>query len=290
MSANLLTPGDFDDDRQENRLRQEQERYWQPIESAFYLIEKFGLATHKAYHELERLVSILKEERQDNEDLAYASPKQKVEHYRFLMFLLAAYLISLILIFDSTEYLVSLVARGNSIVQMVGVVLVPLAIIVMQVSIAVDVYLAEQNSLPSLKAKQRTAKVVVLLTPGLILGTFMAEVGNGFWLPGILLLVVRMGLAYITDAYIVSNGKQAYQAKAFFLFRAKNARLLKERDQLQRAIEENAGQTIQHFQECQQNLAAFRNRFPDSPFKLPQISSGTRWTLEHWMGADYELH
>jgi hypothetical protein len=289
MTGPLLLPGGPNHDRRENRAKQEQEAQWQPIEALFYAIEQCGIKTHRLYHQLQAVEQVLREERQDNPDFAYSKPDQQVLHYMFLLFLGAAYILSLLLIYSSTEYLVGLFARGNSVLTALGIALVPIAIIVMQLTIGIDLYRARQSNAPNLIAMQRTAKVAVLITPGMILGTFLAETWGGLpWLPDILLLLVRMALAYITDVGIVSNGEQAFQAKSFFLFGVKHLKLLRQHRRLREEVESSVGQTIRHFQECQQKLASFRVKFPDSPNKLPSYSAATRWVLETWMESDFQ--
>ena len=282
------SPPDFNTTRRQNRAQQAEDKAWIAVEESFYRTEQFGSMTHKAYYEWQQALTLLDDERQENEEFACATPQQIVQHCRFGLFLLASYFISLILIFDATEYLVSLVARDNGLVRIIGILLVPLAIIVMQSALGIDVYLAERDELNSLIAKRRTAQVAVFITPALILGTFLAG-GNGFWPPALLLLAVRMALAYITDAYVVHNGEQAYDAKAYLAFTLKYWRLNREQQQLKQTKEGSAAEAVHHFQECQQKLAAFQRKYPESSHTLPPFSNPAQWTLDQLMSSESAL-
>lgn len=277
-----------DNDRQENRLRQEEEADLEPIQEGFRSIEKHGSTTHVMHQKWQETCADRKELRKANPEQAYPKTDQLVTCLMFVIFLMAAYVISLMLIYSSTEYLVSLMARDNKLLSMLGIMLVPLALMAIQLTIGIELHLAKHKSSSTLEATQRMSRVAVLLTPGLILGTFLAETWGGIpWPPEILLLAVRIGLAYITDVLIVSKGDRAFEAKRLLVFWL-NHEPLKRREQRQSdSVEKHAGATIYHYQECQQKLASFRAKFPESSFTLPPVSRVTNWVLETWMGPDY---
>lgn len=275
-------------DRAERLRLKEEEKYWQPVEDSHYQTELNGQGTSKAYHDHEQAWNALREHEAANEHWADATTEQQVGPLRFCLFLLAAYIISLVLIYESTSYLVSLVVTSNGLLQMVGILLMPLALIIMQLSIAIDVHQSQKDTQSVGNDKRNIAKVAVLITPMMILGTFLAEATSaGFWLPEVLLLLVRMALAYITDKYIVENGVQAQSAKVFFLFKIKQYRLRARLERETSYMEAYAGQTIVSFRSLQKNLTTFRQRFPDATRPLPAFSNATKWVLERWIGDDY---
>ena len=290
MKTAIFDPGEFDDGRRENRELQEQLELQLQIENRFYEVEDYGSKTHKYWAVKQRLETAIKELRQDSPKEAFPTTQEMGMHYLFLLLLFAAYVISLLLIFRPTEYLVGLLVGENGLIKALGILLVPLAIISLQIYTGIDFYLAKnkKETLKSLAEKKRAAWVMVLVTPGMILGTFLAEIWGHFpWPHEVLLLLARLALAYLTDASIVSNGEQAYKAKAFFIFGLQHRRLLREHDQATTRVEDAAYRTVQSFQGLQQKKAEFAARYPDADLILPQLSAIARWVLERWMGGDF---
>ena len=289
MLSTSFVHSNYEDSRRQERIRQDETQSWDRLQQRFYSVERAGGKIYHLYQQFHRIATQVTADQEDSPELAYPKPHKVVKHFQFLVFLAVAYIISLLLIYSSTEYLVDLLARGNRLLTTLGIVTVPIAIIAMQLSIAVNIHLAEKHNLARLKDRRRNAKMLVLVTPAMILGTFLAETWGGWpWLPDVLLLAVRMILAYITDVGIISNGGSAYEAQCFFLFSFTQLRLKKQQKQLQESLTVLSGELVQQFQELHQELTHFRSTFPESEATLPDFSNNTRWVLEKWIGPNFD--
>ena len=273
-----------EDNRRQHRQQRGEAALMEAVLHCFRLVEASGNEITVLSQQLQRITSPLFADQEFHPALADADPAEVVKHYMSMAYLIAAYALTLLLIYAGTEYLVGLMARGNLLLALVGMVVVPIALLILQITVAIDLYLAKKENSPTLAIKQQIARVLVLVSPTMILATFLAESqGQELWLAGILLLVVRLLLAFITDAWVVYNGERIYLAKIFFLFTFVQARRRKEQEKVEHALHAKSAVLVQSSQDLHQQLSRLRADFPDEEINLPEFSNNTKWALESLM-------
>ncbi|NEZ61046.1 hypothetical protein [Adonisia turfae] len=287
--ANIpFEPDDLYDDRRKGREQQKIASLLEELKILFFTIEEVGSKAHKYYQLGLRIKKEYGDFEQDNPEQTGKSSEQDVIALNYLQLLIVAYLLNIFVLFQAASYLVSLLVGSNSVLQGIGILLIPIALIGLQIYTGIDLYLAEDKGGRSLMTKRWGAKLIVLVSPLLILGTFIGETWGGLpMLHQVLLLIARLVLATYTDMQIVDNGKQGFEAQRFLLFGLRSLHLKRQYKEATRIVETSAFEAVQNHQTYQQKCTEFRHKFPEEPLTMPQFSAITRWVLERWQGISF---
>ena len=277
---------DLYEDRRKGREKQEIATLLDELQKLFFAVEEHCAKTHKYYQVRLRLKKEYGEFERDNPEQNSASSNQGVVVLNYLQLIAVAYLFNIFVLFQSAAYLVSLLVGNNSLLQSIGILLIPVALIGLQIYTGIDLYLTEDKGGKNLMVKRWAAKLIVLVSPLLILGTFIGEIWGGLpMLHQVLLLIGRLILATYTDMQIVNSGEQGVETQRFLLFNVRSLTLKRQFKEATRIVETSAFEAVHSHQTYQQKCAAFKNKFPDEPLTMPPFSAIARWVLERWQGV-----
>ena len=230
--------------------------------------------THLA---LERLIDT-------HHQLASATIFIKIGYILILFLPICAYLINILLIFRPTEYLVTQ-SLGRSFVATIAMYIVPLVIVVFEMGIASTIYTVIDEERPS---SQRTADLLVWVTPTMLLATNLALYGAENRLPKpyeLLLLVALLFLAYISDAAIVKGYRTINQAYAFVWFTWHLHHLEGEAERCHDQSDRDFQQAGQAFDRYSQNLEHYNRTYPEAPLQPLSFDDRVGTVIAQWLAA-----
>ena len=154
MKATPFEPDDLNSAHRQSRDERKKEALLLPILEEHHKVEDRCARAHKYHHLREQLKRIIADLQEDNPEQGTTKSDQVVMHYLFALLLLSAYVISVLLLYQSAAYLVGLLVGNNSLLQGLGILALPLAIIGLQVYTGIDLYLSETKSGAALAAKK----------------------------------------------------------------------------------------------------------------------------------------
>ncbi len=281
----------FDQRRRQDRLQQQEKQQFDQVMELSDEVEQEGAEVAPLIQQSQQQKNHIAANEEDNLPIAHAQPDDVVRYGLFVVLVIAAYVISLLLIYAGTAYLVGLLVGSNQVLKALGVLLVPITLVGLQLAVGTELYRVKEQNKPEqakrLAVLKQVAVVLVTISPAMVLATFLAETWGEWPLPpALLLLVVRMLFAFTTDVCLVRSGGWALEATSWLLFNIVQWRLKRRLRSIQQPLENGIASLVQKHRQYQRAAADFHHAFPNSHRVFPDFSLRTRFVLRGLMCSD----
>ncbi|AFZ11536.1 hypothetical protein Cri9333_0590 [Crinalium epipsammum PCC 9333] len=252
---------------------------------------------HKHSHIAARAQKNNQEARQarHNQESDYSEFNQaglrRINGYFFLILAIpAAYFMDFVILNRPVEYLVGLVFPEESKMMLVAKILMPLAILGLELYIATQLYFALVGEAPQ-RLWKNIAHCMVIVMPVMVIVTFVPQhfkvfQTSSWWIYALLLIALTI-LAGITHALVIFGGETAYEARSYFWFLWTNKRYRRIERQQDAKYRSEAAAGYAILTSYINNLNTFNRLYPEHAITAGPFDDITYRIMNQWAG--YEI-
>ncbi|HLO47542.1 MAG TPA: hypothetical protein VK203_21835 [Nostocaceae cyanobacterium] len=227
-------------------------------------------------------------------EIAFPSIGHMTKHIFLILVLPGVYLFDYIVFHGAAEYLALLVFAPGSWTIKAAVILIPLAFLLLEITISNQRCTAEEEAVEYQVGTPRKsiwfwlAILTVLVMPILFVATFVAAhaallaTNSAF----ILLLVGLTILCFILHASVLFGGRSAQEAKEHFIGRSKYRQLQRQLRSLKAKVAQLSRTLINAFSAYQHSLNSFNQTYPEHRIALGPFDAVTRELINQLFGYD----
>ena len=261
-----------------------QRKLWQEILAKREQFDTHAGYAYTAYRKRQEVDNAHKEERLNNPDFAYANGEACIRYIAQMVGIACAYLLSLWLIHRPAEFIAERNFGEDTWASLFVILFFPVALLVMQIIVA------EQRGRHRHSWLWRVISLVlVALTPKLLLASFLAKQIALQQIPhfhDFLLLLVLMGLAFVTDAVVIYGTNGLYEPLAFIAFRLQQVRRSCMAEWFTRRYQQHGKNAEHHLRLYYEAVKTHNQAFPERLHEPLPFNEVSKRFLEHWLGYD----
>lgn len=227
-------------------------------------------------------------------EIAFPSIKQLAKYLFSILVLPGVYLFDYIVFHGPAEYLALLVFDPGSWTIKAAVILIPLAFLLLEITISNQRCTAEEEAVEYQVGTPRKsiwfwlAILTVLVMPLLFVATFVAAhaallaTNSAF----ILLLVGLTILCFVLHASVLFGGRSAQEAKEHFIGRSKQRQMRSQLRSLKAKVAQLSRTLINAFSAYQHSLNSFNQTYPEHSIAPGPFDAVTRELINQLFGYD----
>lgn len=272
-------------------------RRWQQQQvqaQVFHLLEQVEALCQQARHahiQMRKHRIQKHQNEEDHPDFAYAGIPEAIRFALILLIPFGVYFFNLVLIYEPASYLAGRFLGQASWWNQVTTFAIPGVLLIFELGLA-SLAAHAQTEGNDVRFWKFACRTVVWITPILVLASHIARFTAEAKLPGLhdlLIMVVLIGLALLTDVVITSGSHAISQALGFFCYHLWQFRSNWQSERSLHECQTCAAEATKHVRHCYRLMADFKVRFPEATFDLPHLSETACLVLTEWGGYDPEI-
>ncbi len=237
-----------------------------------------------AYSNHQELESSYIAEQANNPDFAYADVVACVRKIGQAWVVIAAYILSLLLIYLPTAFIAERNFGNETWQANLAIFVIPIAMLLFQIMVA-----DQRSQQQHYWLWRLVSLLLIFLTPMLLVATFLAKQVTLQQVPqvhDVLLLLALMSLAFITDSVIIYGGNGALEPWAFIVFRLNQFQRRLRLRWLETRFVHYGKEAEQELHRYHEAVSIYNSAFPNNLHNPPPFNETSQLFLKIWLSYD----